>query len=92
MTTNQITFAEECTAGVELQVRTKLGNSFEVIYTLIHLTAPKSLYIITAECGDEHEGICVGRDRSKAIKILSLISEHGVFPEVLDETVREIEV
>ena len=92
MSANQMMLAEECIASIESQTQTKIRGSFSVTYTLIHLTSPKSLYILTAECGDEYEGICIGRDKARALKILSLVCKYGVFPHVLDETVREIEV
>lgn len=68
------------------------GNDIDISYRLIELQLPESVFLLVAECNGEYDSVAVGNDKARAEAVFLRLSENGVTPCVLTETVRDLEI
>lgn len=68
------------------------GREFLITYKLIEINLSTPIYVLTAECDGEVDGLFVGNDKNRANTVFSLASEHGVTPGFLAEALENTDI
>ena len=66
------------------------NRELNVAYKLLRIEAPYPIFVITAECGDEYDAVCITEGAAEAKKRFISVVRNTVTPCVLGEILRDM--